>query len=57
MTRKEMLEVFKREVADRAAEVDPKKEHDWYSVTVGWAMGKGLSPVEANAFARYIRYD
>lgn len=30
---------------------------DWYSLSVGWALGKGLTSEEAHEFAYYIRYN
>lgn len=47
---------FKLEVHDRAKDVDPSNEQDWLSLTLGWAMGKGLNPTDADNFAIYIRY-
>jgi hypothetical protein len=49
-------EEFKNEVSDRASEIDPDDSQDWYSLTLGWALGKGASPDEAHEFARLIRY-
>jgi len=48
--------LFKTEVHDKAKEVDPSNEQDWFSITLGWALGKGLSPDRAHEFAIYIRY-
>jgi len=54
----EMLErAFKTEVYDRRVEIDSNNEQDWYSLTLGWAIAKGLNPANANEFALYIRYD
>jgi len=47
---------FKSEVSDRAAEIDPSDEQDWFSLTLGWAIANGLSPDEAHSFASHIRY-
>jgi len=49
-------ELFKTEVHDKGHEVDPANELDWYVLTVGWAIGKGVKPEDAHDFARYIRY-
>lgn len=32
-------------------------EQDFYSLTLGWAMAKGLSVDDSFEFARYIRYN
>jgi hypothetical protein len=53
----ELLErKFKLEVHDRSNAIDHSNEQDWFSLTLGWAIGKGLSPDEANDFAFHIRY-
>jgi len=48
--------LFKTEVDDKEQEVDPEKELDWYALTVGWAIGKGIKPKDAHAFSCHIRY-
>jgi len=61
----EMIELFKKEVHDRAGLIDPGCEEDWKSLTIGWAVAKGMSlevtdPMtevsEVHNFALYIRY-
>lgn len=47
---------FKAEIHDRAEEVDPSNEYDWWSLTLGWAIGKGMDPETAAEFATHIRY-
>jgi len=47
---------FKIECSDRSEEVDPESEEDWHSLTLGWAIAKGLSPDDASTFANFIRY-
>ncbi len=39
-----------------AVKLDPNNEYDWYSITLGWAIGKGLTLDDAENFATYIRY-
>lgn len=56
MNRDELALQFKSEVSNRAEEVDPEDERDWYALTLGWALAKGLAPAAAHEFARYIRY-
>lgn len=51
-----LVKQWKEEVSDRAKEVDPNNKEDWYSLCLGWAIGKGLTPDDAYAFATYIRY-
>ncbi len=56
LTRAALTKMFKAEVHDRAAEIDPNNEHHWLTLTYGWALAKGLSPEQARKFASYIRY-
>lgn len=55
-TLENLILLFKNEVADRAAKIDPSSEQDWFSLTLGWAIAKGLTPDESHAFAIHIRY-
>jgi len=48
--------LFETEVHNRGGEIDPDNELDWYALTIGWAVGKGLTPKEAVDFSLYIRY-
>lgn len=53
------VDLFEREVHDRAGEIDSPNELDWYSLTLGWAIAKGMGleePSEAHQFALHIRY-
>lgn len=52
----ELIKLFKTECHDRAGEIDPENERDWYCLTLGWAIAKGLSPSDAYDFALHIRY-
>jgi hypothetical protein len=47
---------FKKELSDKSFEVDPSDEQDWYSLTLGWAIAKGLSPKDAHKFSTHLRY-
>jgi hypothetical protein len=51
-----LVKQFEKECHDRGAEIDPGDELCWRSLTVGWAIAKGLSPDDAGEFACYIRY-
>lgn len=48
---------FETEVDNLSEEVDPNDEQDWYSLSLGWAIGKGLTPEHAIDFAEHIRWD
>lgn len=52
----DMIQKFKEEAHDKSETIDPDNEHDWYSLTLGWALGKGMTPEDAAAFAIHIRY-
>jgi hypothetical protein len=50
------IPLFKKEVTKRARAIDPSDEHQWHSLTVGWAIAKGMTPADAYYFATFIRY-
>jgi len=54
--RERLTALFKKEVDDHAEAVDPDQEEDWGSLTLGWALAKGVPPDEAREFASHIRY-
>ena len=49
--------IFRAEIVTVAREVDPGEELDWFALTVGWAIAKGLTPSEAHDFSIYARYE
>lgn len=49
------VEVFRDR--DKIEKGGPSGTEDWYSLTVGWALGKGLTSEEAHEFASHIRYN
>jgi len=51
-----LIEQFKVECDDRADLIDPDCELCWKSLTVGWAIAKGLEPDDAHDFTLHIRY-
>ncbi len=56
MTRTELVRLFKLEVDNRAESIDSAQEQDWFSLTLGWAIAKGLAPQDAHDFAIFIRH-
>lgn len=52
-----LLPLFKSEVCDRSKEIDELEAEDWFSLSIGWAIAKGLSPAQAHAFSLHVRYD
>lgn len=58
---KALTEAFKKEVAIHEPVIaeqnfSPLGETEWWSMTLGWALAKGLNPEEAAGFASFIRY-
>lgn len=52
-----LIAIFTHEVSENGKKIDPDNEHDWRSLTLGWALAKGLEPNDANDFAIYVRYN
>lgn len=60
MTKKEkkrLEALFGQEVQPHAKVIDPGDEEDWHSLTIGWALAKGVPPKDAVEFATYLRYE
>ncbi len=51
-----LLPSWKKNVFDKAKEIDNNDEQDWYSLALGFALGKGRNPEEAHNFANHVRY-
>ena len=52
------VEVWKsKEYTDEIDSGGPSGTEDWYSLCLGWALAKGLTPTEAHEFASHIRYN
>jgi len=54
---KQIEEEFKKELVDKFFQIDPEDLLDWYSLTIGWAIGKGYKPSDAIDIAVHIRYE
>lgn len=52
----QLLYEFLNEVSNNAEDIDPDQELDWESLTVGWAVAKGIPTEEARSFAIRVRY-
>jgi hypothetical protein len=51
------LEQQFEKISEIANEIDDESnDQDWYSLTLGWALAKGLTPIKAHEFAKHIRY-
>ena len=53
----ELLDRDFAEVSSRSNQIDPNNELCWLSLTVGWAIAKGLNTVQAIDYAHHIRYE
>lgn len=60
----EMVDAFFTEIVDRESLIDPSGELDWFALSIGWAIAKGMEPAdsadeigEAFNFALHVRYD
>lgn len=53
---KNIIERFRREVCERASDIDPAGEQDWYSMSLGFFVACGLSIEEATRCADEVRY-
>lgn len=52
-----LLKEFHTQVSDKEDAIDPGSAEDWHSIAIGWALAKGLVPLEALDFAWKVRYD
>ena len=41
---------------NKSRDIDPDDEQDWFSLTLGFFLAKGLSAEEAHDLSRYVRY-
>jgi hypothetical protein len=46
---------FRREISAHHKDIDPYDEYEWFSLAFGFALAKGISPEDADAFAIYAR--
>ena len=52
----EFTKSFELEVSKNSLVIDPESELDWFSLTVGWAIAKGMTSDQAHIFSSFIRY-
>lgn len=50
------IPLFAEEVSKKAESIDKNNDLQWRDLTIGWALGKGLTPNDALEFATFIRY-
>jgi len=51
--KKEIVDMWKKEVYDKVESIDPDSELHWESLATGWAIAKGMTPDKAIDFGRY----
>jgi hypothetical protein len=56
MTNEEALQSFKRNVCDRAEEVDPDDQYDWFSLSMGYFLAIGCTLNQAHNLSLDARY-
>ena len=52
----EALEVFRTEICSRSEEIDYEGSRDWFDLSYGFFLAKGLSPDQAFEAASEARY-
>lgn len=56
MTKEEVKEAFRKEVCEKWQEVDLDSRLDWYDLSIGFFLAKGLNIKEAHELASEVRY-
>lgn len=56
MTKEELVEMFRKEVHEPCAESEDFMDVHWGDMTLGFFLGKGLSPEDAWDLALHVRY-
>lgn len=52
----ELYQQFRIEIIAKTSDIDPNADYDWYALSLGWAIAKGLTVEDAHRFALYARY-
>lgn len=53
----DLIHSFKTEICDRAKEIDPSEELDWYALSYGYFLAKGVPLDDVSWLAIHVRYD
>lgn len=56
MTQDEYGLLFEKEVVLQSKEIDPNFDEDWFSLSMGWSIAKGMTPAQAHEFSIWLRY-
>ena len=51
----EIVEMWRTEIWEYNSIVDPDDKHDWTSLAIGWALGKGYTIKQANVIASRLQ--
>lgn len=51
-----LYDEFYETVCKVSEDIDPTDNENWFSLSIGWAIAKGLIPEDARQFAQYARY-
>lgn len=54
---KDILLAFKADVCERSNEVDAEEEQDWFGISLGYFIAKGVKPERAHLMSVHVRYD
>lgn len=54
-----VLVLFRRDCCERKRmrKIDPGQEQDWFSLSLGYFIAKGVEPKRAHTLAIHVRYD
>lgn len=53
----EHLNSFRQDCCEHSAEIDPSDEQDWFSLSIGYFIAKGMPIMRAYELALHARYD
>ena len=51
-----LYDEFYESVCKVSEDIDPHNNHNWSSLSIGWALAKGLNSEDALQFAQYARF-
>jgi len=54
---REIAALYKSKVCDHAAEIDPSNQFDWFSLSLGFFLGHGLTINEAHSLSLWVGYE
>ncbi len=54
---KQTIQAFKKTVCDRSDKVDPYEELDWFALSYGFFIAKGIEIERAHELSSWVRYN